>query len=166
VVTKPKTKASVRIIKPPVIVIQVIKEWKEYIDEACPEHSDFAFCTRAGNLRAYSDLRSAFRRFMKKNGLDDKGLYLRSFRHTFATMLLENGVNPRVVQRLMGHSDIGMTLGTYSHVVREVYDEVSGVLGGIYDDTIDGSYKPCMTKDNRIITQMWEKTPDFEKKAV
>ena len=61
------------------------------------------------------------------------------------TMLLENGVNPRVVQRLMGHSDIGMTLGTYSHVVQEVYNEIADVLGNIYSDTVAGTYMPRMT---------------------
>ena len=63
-------------------------------------------------------------------------------------MLLENGVNPRVVQRLMGHSDIGMTLGTYSHVVQEVFNEVADVLGGVYSDTINGVYMPRMLSDS------------------
>ena len=38
-------------------------------------------------------------------------------RHTHATLLLTLGVNPKVVQERLGHSQISMTLDTYSHVV-------------------------------------------------
>lgn len=149
-VSAPKTRASVRIIKAPESVLDALKEWKIYLDEVCPAHSDFVFCTRTGEMRTYAGLRSAFRRFLKKHGLDDKGLHLHNFRHTFATILLENGVNPRVVQRLMGHADIGMTLGTYSHVAQEVFDEVAEVLGGVYSDTLGGTYTPSITGDKSV----------------
>jgi len=38
-------------------------------------------------------------------------------RHTSATLLLAAGVHPKVVQERLGHSQIGITLDTYSHVV-------------------------------------------------
>ena len=38
------------------------------------------------------------------------------FRHTFATMMLERGVNPRVVQDFLGHKDISTALGIYTDV--------------------------------------------------
>ena len=40
-------------------------------------------------------------------------LYLR---HTAATLMLEQGVHPKVVQERLGHASISMTLDTYSHV--------------------------------------------------
>jgi integrase len=165
VVSTPKTRASVRVIKAPAIVIEALSEWKKYIDEACPDHSDFVFCTRDGRMRTYSSLRSAFRRFLVKHGLDSERLYMVRFRHTFATMLLENGVNPRVVQRIMGHSDIGMTLGTYSHVVPEIFNEVADVLGGIYIDTVAGTYTPRMTGD-KVVRLMREVGLENEREAV
>ena len=39
-----------------------------------------------------------------------------TYRHTFATMLFEQGVNPKVVQKLMGHSDIKTTLKIYTSI--------------------------------------------------
>jgi integrase len=41
---------------------------------------------------------------------------LHDLRHTHATLALQAGVHPRVVQERMGHANIGITLGTYSHV--------------------------------------------------
>ncbi|MHB1418883.1 MAG: tyrosine-type recombinase/integrase [Bacillota bacterium] len=42
---------------------------------------------------------------------------LHDLRHTYATMLLKAGEHPKVVQELLGHSQISMTLDTYSHLV-------------------------------------------------
>ena len=64
---------------------------------------------------------------------------LHSYRHTFATMLLERGVNPKVVQKLLGHRDIETTLGTYSHVLPEVFDGVAGVVGELHADMVSGN---------------------------
>lgn len=44
-------------------------------------------------------------------------------RHTAATLLLTEGVHPRVVQELLGHSSISLTLGTYSHVLPDMQTE-------------------------------------------
>jgi integrase len=43
-----------------------------------------------------------------------------ALRHTFATRLLEGGVHPKVVQELLGHADITLTLNTYSHVMPDI----------------------------------------------
>ena len=59
-------------------------------------------------------------------------------------MLLEMGINPRVVQKLMGHSNISTTLGTYSHVVGEVYENVASGLETTFDKLMDGSYTPTL----------------------
>ena len=38
-------------------------------------------------------------------------------RHTHATQLLRQGVHPKIVSERLGHSNIGITLDTYSHVL-------------------------------------------------
>jgi integrase len=55
-----------------------------------------------------------FERRVKAAGLPR--LSLHGVRHTYATLALEAGVHPRVVQQRLGHSHIAITLGTYSHV--------------------------------------------------
>lgn len=49
----------------------------------------------------------------------DISLRFHSLRHTYATMLLSAGVNIKVIQERLGHSNIATTLGTYSHVTKE-----------------------------------------------
>ncbi len=165
VVSAPKTRSSMRVIKAPAIVMDALRTWRDYIDEACPKHKDFVFCTNAGNMRKYAGLRSLYRRCLDRQGLSQEGLHLHNFRHTFATMLLENSANPRVVQRLLGHADIGTTLGTYSHVVQEVYNEVAEVLGDIYSNTMGGTYQPRVTGDN-VVRLLKETVPDKVQKVV
>jgi len=59
---------------------------------------------------------------------------IHDLRHTAATLLLTQGVHPRVVMETLGHSQIGITLDTYSHVLpvlqREAADEMDKALGG------------------------------------
>jgi len=52
-------------------------------------------------------------------------LTLQGLRHTWATLALERGVHPRVVQERLGHSTIAITLGIYSHVTPTLHDEAA-----------------------------------------
>jgi integrase len=56
-----------------------------------------------------------FRRLVADAGLPP--IRLHDLRHTAATLALAAGVHPKVVQERLGHSSIGVTLDTYSHVV-------------------------------------------------
>lgn len=49
-------------------------------------------------------------------------------RHSYATRLLEMNEHPKVVQELMGHSQISMTLDTYSHVAPEIKQAAAAKL--------------------------------------
>ncbi|CAN5646149.1 hypothetical protein BH24CHL1_BH24CHL1_15430 [soil metagenome] len=53
--------------------------------------------------------------------------------HTAATLMLENGAHPKIVQERLGHSDISMTLNRYSHVMlgmqRDVADRLASAIG-------------------------------------
>ena len=54
-------------------------------------------------------------------------------RHSAATILLSMGVSPKVVQELLGHSDIRITLRIYGHVLpgmhKEAMDKMDDVFG-------------------------------------
>ncbi|KXZ59942.1 Transposase from transposon Tn916 [Microbacterium laevaniformans] len=61
-------------------------------------------------------------------------LTLKGLRHTHATLLLELGVHPKVVQERLGHSNISTTMNIYSHVTptmqRDAVSRLAGLLGG------------------------------------
>ena len=45
-----------------------------------------------------------------------KGIRLHDARHTHASLMLKQGVHPKIVQERLGHATISVTLDTYSHV--------------------------------------------------
>ena len=53
---------------------------------------------------------------------------LHDLRHSHATALIMAGVNPKVVQQRMGHSDVNITLNTYTHVLPEMDIEAAELL--------------------------------------
>ena len=57
----------------------------------------------------------AFGRIIKRAGL--KGIRMHDLRHTHATLMMKQGVNPKIVQERLGHSSIAVTMDIYSHVV-------------------------------------------------
>jgi integrase len=74
------------------------------------------------------------RRFQKI--LEDAGLPRQRFhdlRHAAASLLLAQNVHPRVVMEVLGHSQISLTLGTYSHVIpslqRKAASRMDAMLG-------------------------------------
>jgi integrase len=54
---------------------------------------------------------------------------LRDARHTAATTMLTMGVPARAVMQILGHSQITLTLGTYSHVEPELANEAAQRIG-------------------------------------
>ena len=49
-------------------------------------------------------------------------------RHTFATTLAEKGVYPSTAQKMLGHSDIRMTLAIYTHATDGMQDAATDAL--------------------------------------
>ncbi len=82
------------------------------------------FCdTQGGPLRKSNLIRSSFHPLLKKAELPR--IRFHDLRHTAATLLLAQGVHPKVVQEQLGHSQIGQTLDTYSHVLPSMQKEAA-----------------------------------------
>lgn len=68
-------------------------------------------------------------RFTAKNGLPPVRLH--DLRHSNATALIQAGVSPKVVQQRLGHSDINITLNTYTHVLPEMDQEAASTIDNL-----------------------------------
>ena len=76
--------------------------------------NDLLFCNLAGQLLAPDMLNRAFIGATK--GLFRTKATLHTLRHTYATRGAEQGVSLKVMQELLGHSDISQTSNIYTHV--------------------------------------------------
>ena len=60
-------------------------------------------------------VKRSFKPLLERAGLPP--IRFHDLRHTCATLLLSKGVNPKIVQEMLGHANISVTLDTYSHVL-------------------------------------------------
>jgi integrase len=79
-------------------------------------------------MNAGNFYRREFQPLLKRAGLADEGFTIHSLRHTFATTLAEKGVHPSTAQKMLGHSDIRMTLAIYTHVTDDMQDAATAAL--------------------------------------
>lgn len=138
-----KTQASVRTFKAAEIVMVTLRNHlNECAVNECEKgisftaQNDFVFSTRKGELRTYQGFSSIFSRFKKDNGFTDFELHAHTMRHTFATILLEEGENPKTVQMLLGHKDVETTLGIYTHVLQSVFEDAAKKIDGAHNKLV------------------------------
>ncbi len=73
--------------------------------------------------------RRSFKPLLKKARMPD--IRFHDLRHTCATVLLSEGANPKFVQELRGHEDIKLTLGTYSHFLPSMEDQIATAMENV-----------------------------------
>ena len=75
--------------------------------------------------------RRYFKPLIKKCRIAD-GFTFHCLRHTHATLLLQQGVNPKIVQERLGHSSIKVTMDTYSHVLPDMQKQAVEALRELF----------------------------------
>jgi len=122
-VGEPKTQKSRRCIDLPQFAVHALKEHYTKMSSE-DHHHDWIFCDTAGNILRRSNFRKrCFIRLLKQSGLPPISFH--DLRHSAATLLLAQGVHPKVVQERLGHSQISVTLDTYSHVLPTLQKEAA-----------------------------------------
>ncbi len=83
---------------------------------------------------ATSSVQGAFRQAVRAAGIHKRQVSLHTLRHSYATHLLEAGVNLRAIQRYLGHTDLETTM-VYLHLTQkgqeDAYQLIDTVMGGL-----------------------------------
>ena len=81
-----------------------------------------------------SSVQGAFRKAKQRAGLTKTGVAIHTLRHSYATHLLEAGVNPRLIQRYLGHTQLETTM-IYLHLTHkgqeEAYERLNALMHGL-----------------------------------
>jgi integrase len=125
---KPKTAHGRRSIKITPGTVDTLTRHRErqraaglYLD------SGLVFCNRVGSPVHPKNLTDRhFRPLLRRAGLPP--IRFHDLRHTAATLLLSRNVHPKVVQELLGHANISITLDTYSHVLPAMQDGAAAAM--------------------------------------
>ena len=109
----PKSKKGYRFIRLTDEVLAKL-EALSHLEEA--GRFPWIFPTGRGNPITHTNLvKRSFKPLLRRAGLPD--IPFHNLRHTCATLLLSRNVNPKIVQEMLGHATISITLDTYSHVL-------------------------------------------------
>ncbi len=99
----------------------------------CWQEHDYVFCTALGtHLNPTKDILDRLKAFLREGGLPN--IRFHDLRHSTATLLLSLGVHPKVVQEILGHSLISMTMDIYSHVLPSMHQEAIERLNAVIED--------------------------------
>jgi integrase len=91
------------------------------------QENKLVFPSTVGTPLSGGNLNRAFKVTLQRAGLQ-KSTRFHDLRHTCATLLLKQGVNPKFVQELLGHADISLTLNVYSHVLPDMGDATADAM--------------------------------------
>jgi integrase len=85
---------------------------------------DLVFCNQYGSFLRPDRVRKQFQKLLAEAGLPHMRFH--DLRHSAATILLSMGVPVKVVQEILGHSNISTTLNIYAHVLPNMQNEAMG----------------------------------------
>lgn len=124
IIKAPKSEAGIRDLMLGDEVVAVLREERtKYMADLFKQGRSFQnlnFVIRQadGSPLRPDSMSQKWRRFLEVNHLPP--IRFHDLRHSNATALIQAGVNPRVVQQRLGHSDVNITLNTYTHVLPEM----------------------------------------------
>jgi integrase len=132
----PKTRRSRRAVALPAFLLPYLSNQRqdqagrrESLGASWQEH-DLVIDSGDGSPVNPVNLSSAWPKFLKRAGLPHVRFH--DLRHAHATLMLLQGVHPKVVSERLGHASIGITLDTYSHVLPGMQAEAAQAFDALF----------------------------------
>ena len=138
VLNAPKTKNSRRtLLLPDVVAAALVKVQAQQAAQSKilgEEYNQYNLvcCRIDGKPYSTNALQHQYRDILKANNLP--AIRFHDLRHTNATLMLRNKVPAKIVSSMLGHSSIGITMDTYSHVITEMQDCATDVMNTLFHD--------------------------------
>jgi integrase len=130
ILKEPKTKASRRTIALLMFALDALHEHrKKMVARGFADRVVFCNC-HGGFIRGCNLLQCSFQPILARAGLPP--IRFHDLRRTHATTLLSKGHPVKAVARRLGHSDVGITLRVYAHVLPEDDSKLAGALQAMY----------------------------------
>lgn len=151
IISEPKTKASIRTVILPPSLLKTLVAYKETVN------SEWMFPSLSDNGRPRnpSSVRKRLQLILERAGC--KKVRFHDLRHTFATMVLEHGMDVKTLSATIGHVSSATTLDIYSHITdtmqRQAAVHIDRKIGGT------DAQMPTIAREERKDTSPVEFTP-------
>jgi len=138
----PKSAKSRRTVYLSDVACSVLRAQRRY-QEACRLeakewlNSGLVFTNLQGSPLESGEVNRALTRALRQAGLPH--IRVHDLRHTTASILLEAGTHPKIVQDLLGHSTIRLTLDTYSHLTPALHQQAARTMDVVLAGASPGS---------------------------
>ncbi|GIW57042.1 MAG: site-specific integrase [Nitrospiraceae bacterium] len=147
----PKSVAGMRVVPIPAVLVATLREWKL----ACPHHADnLVFPSPKGRVLSHGVMGKKYLKpiliaagITKPGKGEDEAVAKYTahiFRHAAASLWIEQGLNPKRVQTLVGHSSIQVTFDTYGHLFEERDRDAAEATGHLEEPAVFGLMRARM----------------------
>ena len=129
VFTPPKNPSSVRKLQIPANLRKVLDEHKRLQQISAPGWSeDFFIC---GGISCLSDTAISNKNIQFAKEAELKPIRIHDFRHTHATLLINEGISIQEIARRLGHADVTVTWKVYTHLYPREEERAVKILDNI-----------------------------------
>lgn len=135
--SSPKTAGSVRWIAVPPATMDLLREWCKQQKKDAKKKGNFyqnpdglLFTQEDGSPMHPDSVTTWLDRFSKRHSLPHINPHI--FRHTMASMLIYNHVDPVSVSKRLGHSQVSTTTDIYAHVIEEADQQSADILSRVF----------------------------------
>ncbi len=139
IITGPTKNKKSRTIRLGVVAVEALKAHRERQAEEVASAKglwrdpDLVFASTIGTPLDPSNVVSrSFKPLLRRAGLPD--IRFHDLRHACATLLLSEGVPVKVVQEVLGHSSVSVTMDVYSHVLPDMQEKAAAAMDGLLSD--------------------------------
>ena len=145
VIRSPKSKQGLRTVDLPLSTALLLQEYKDkHTAQRATlgiqlNENDLIFSDIEGKPLLPNTVTHAWIKLVRRTGL--KGVRLHDARHTHASLMLKQGIHPKIVQERLGHASIQMTLDTYSHMAREIQKAAAESFDSLVSPKSNGTYE-------------------------